>query len=319
MTTKKVAIIGECMIELSGTPFGEMKQSFGGDTLNAAVYLKRMSDEQVQACYVSALGNDKLSDMMLTRWQREQVNTDWVLRDSEHSTGLYMIQVDGQGERSFQYWRDQSAAKYMLQHADWAAIAEQLHQAELIFLSGISLAILSEQDRQTLLAVLKHCQAKGTEIAFDSNHRPALWRSIEAAQTAYQQLFSFADIALVTFDDEALVWQDSDPQATLARLQQLGVNKVVVKVGSDGCFSQDLQTQTEAVHTPANLVAQVVDTTSAGDSFNGAFLAQYVTGKTLSACCQAGNLLASQVIQHQGAIIDLAVTTPIKAQIKELQ
>ncbi len=91
MTTKKVAIIGECMIELSGTPFGEMKQSFGGDTLNAAVYLKRMSDEQVQACYVSALGNDKLSDMMLMRWQSEQVNTEWVLRDSEHSTGLYMI------------------------------------------------------------------------------------------------------------------------------------------------------------------------------------------------------------------------------------
>ena len=123
----------------------------------------------------------------------------------------------------------------------------------------------------------------------------------------------------MTFDDEALVWQDRSLQETFIRLQQLGVNKVVVKAGSEGCFSQDFQTQRQAVHTPANLVAQVVDTTSAGDSFNGAFLAQYVRGKALSACCQAGNLLASHVIQYQGAIIDLDVTMPIKAQIKELK
>ncbi|OLQ89782.1 ketodeoxygluconokinase [Vibrio ponticus] len=319
MKSNKIAIIGECMIELSGTPFGVMKQSFGGDTLNAAIYLARMSDEQVQTCYVSALGDDALSDGMIERWQDERINTDWVLRDNVHSTGLYMIHVDSEGERSFQYWRNQSAAKHMFQHSGWNRIAAQMADVKLIFLSGISLAILPEQDRQVLLTLLVVCKANGVEIVFDSNHRPALWQDTTLARHAYQQLLAITDIALVTFDDEAMVWQDGTPDDTLLRLKQLGVNKVVVKLGAQGCLSQDFQTQFEPQSIPANSVEQVVDTTSAGDSFNGAFLAQYVSGKPLSTCCQAGNLLASHVIQHSGAIIDLDVTTPIKAQIKELK
>ncbi|WP_434999111.1 sugar kinase [Vibrio scophthalmi] len=319
MSNKKVAIIGECMIELSGTPFGEMKQSFGGDSLNAAVYLKRMSDEQVEACYVSVLGDDKLSETMRKHWQAEQINTDWVLRDTQRGTGLYMISVDQFGERSFQYWRSQSAAKYLLQHAEFASVAEQLLHVDVIFLSGITLAILSQQDRKALVTLLKQCRSNGVEIAFDSNHRPALWPSVECAQQAYGELFAISDIALVTFDDEQCVWQDEDAHQTLNRLQAQGVSKAIVKLGEKGCLSQVFAQENKPTHTAAYWVDTVLDTTSAGDSFNGAFLAQYVNGQALSACCQAGNLLASHVIQHRGAIIPTVVTDPICELIKEFK
>ncbi|WP_256710612.1 PfkB family carbohydrate kinase, partial [Mannheimia haemolytica] len=54
---KKLAILGECMIELNGEPFGEMHQTYGGDSLNTATYLARVSSpEQIEVRYISALG-----------------------------------------------------------------------------------------------------------------------------------------------------------------------------------------------------------------------------------------------------------------------
>ncbi|MGF1868419.1 sugar kinase [Photobacterium indicum] len=317
MHRKKIAIIGECMIELNGTPFGEMQQSFGGDTLNAAVYLKRMSGEQVDASYITAIGNDQLSKMMCECWQEEHINTEMVLSDTDHSTGLYMIHVDPHGERTFQYWRNHSAAKYLLQHPDFPLIAEQLLTVDVVFLSGITLAILSQQDRHALLIVLKKCKASGVKVAFDSNHRPALWSNNVTAKIAYREIYELCDIALVTFDDEQLVWQDAKPTDTLARLKRCGISKAVIKLGEQGCLSQDFNHDNNPTKTPAVKVDRVVDTTSAGDSFNGAFLALYIKGQDLSKCCAAGNLLASQVIQYPGAVTPRTVTNAIYNTIKE--
>ncbi len=101
MTQIKIAIIGECMIELSEK--GEnLKRGFGGDTLNTAVYLARqVSQQDVRVDYVTALGIDPFSAEMMTRWQAENVNTALIQRLENKMPGLYMIQTDDRGERSF--------------------------------------------------------------------------------------------------------------------------------------------------------------------------------------------------------------------------
>ncbi|WP_417880523.1 sugar kinase [Vibrio sp.] len=318
MNKKNIAIIGECMIELNGTPFGDMKQSFGGDTLNTAIYLQRMSEERIKTYYVTAVGNDNLSRMMLQHWSDEGLDTSCVAIDNQHTTGLYMIQVDNEGERSFQYWRGQSAAKYLLQHESFTSIKQQLANVDLIFLSGISLAILPENDRLTLIELLAKYKQNGIEIAFDSNYRAALWNNLKTAQDCYRAIFTFCDLALVTFDDEQLIWGDNTPQETLSRLKSFGVRKAIIKLGENGCLSQEFTKQEHPEHINANKVSKVIDTTSAGDSFNGAFLAFYANGETLTHCCQAGNLLASHIIQHKGAIIPKHITHPIYRSVKEL-
>lgn len=156
---KHIAIIGECMIELNGKPFGPMQQTFGGDTLNAAIYLCRGREangatQDIRVSYVTALGSDPLSQGMLQRWQSEGIETQWVLRDEQRTPGLYLIQLDEQGERTFLYWRNQSAARYLMQHADLAAIKCALSKVDMVFLSGITLAILPEKDRIELLNLL---------------------------------------------------------------------------------------------------------------------------------------------------------------------
>ncbi|HAS6408949.1 TPA: sugar kinase [Vibrio vulnificus] len=319
---KHIAIIGECMIELNGKPFGSMHQTFGGDTLNAAVYLSRGCEanskpDEVKVSYVTALGNDPISTGMLTRWEEEGISTDLVLRDETRTPGLYLIQLDEQGERTFLYWRNQSAARYLLQHPNFGLIKQALTQVDAVFLSGISLAILPEEDRISLLNLLVELKAQGVEIAFDSNFRPALWPrdDNQTVKNVYQAMYQLTDVALVTFDDEQLIWGDETPEQTIGRLTSLGVGKCIVKLGTDGCLVQDSTNQGSGTAlapqaVPTQPVVQVVDTTSAGDSFNGGFLSAYLAGADLETSCQRGNALAGAVIQHRGAIIPKAFTQP---------
>lgn len=311
---KKIAFIGECMIELNGKPFGEMWQSYGGDTLNSATYLSRISSSnEIQVHYVSALGSDNLSKQMLQHWQADNIETKWVLQDEQHQPGLYLIQLDAQGERTFLYWRNQSAAHYMVQHPDFSNVLSELQQVDMIYLSGISLAILSKNDRTFLIEQLAKLAKKGVEIAFDSNFRPKLWYSLEEAQDCYSRLLPIVNLALVTFDDEQLLWGDEDEQATLARLHQIGISKVIVKCGKNGAIFSDSSSAQygQAIPEP---VLNVVDTTSAGDSFNAGFLNGYLRNKKLDVCCQQGNCVAGIVIQHKGAIIDKCATSHLQSE-----
>lgn len=302
---KKIALIGECMIELNGSPFAEMWQTYGGDSLNTATYLARVSSrDEVDVQYISALGMDNLSNGMLARWQQEGINTTAVLRDEKRQPGLYLIQLDEQGERTFLYWRNQSAARYLLQHSDYPLALAQLEQADMVYLSGISLAILPEQDRLTLIQQLEQLSKKGIQIIFDSNYRPALWDCSEQTREIYSALYPLIDVALVTFDDEQALWQDQNAEASIKRLKSQGVKTVVVKQGKQGAIFETCSS--EGGNVPTQPIHNVVDSTSAGDAFNAGFLAGYLQGKDMYSCCQQGNQLAGIVIQHKGAIIPAA-------------
>lgn len=311
---KKIALIGECMIELNGKPFGNMWQSYGGDTLNTATYLSRISKkEDVSIHYVSALGTDKLSYEMLTHWQNDGINTDCVLLDSKHQPGLYLIQLDEKGERTFLYWRNDSAARYLLSNPNFSDIVNQLKKMDMIYLSGISLAILPKNDRTLLIKILENLHQKGIEIVFDSNSRPKLWENLQEAQEYYRQLLPLVDLALVTLDDEKALWNDANEEETLHRLKQIGIPKVILKCGQNGAIFYD-KDQRKTAQVATQIINNVIDTTSAGDSFNAGFLQGYLTGKSLEICCQQGNKLAGIVIQHKGAIIDKTATSYLKSE-----
>ncbi|MGF1758814.1 sugar kinase [Photobacterium sagamiensis] len=312
---KRIAIIGECMIELNGAPFGTMKQTYGGDSLNTAVYLARVAGQSVAINYVTALGTDAISEGMLSRWQQEGVNTDLVLQDPARQPGLYLIQLDEHGERTFLYWRNQSAARYMLQHPDFSAVDSYLHTVDMVYLSGISVAILPSADRQRLVVLLQQLAAKGVKIAFDSNYRPALWHDADEARQCYQQILALTDLALVTDDDEQALWGDKSTTESVKRLQQSGVKQMVLKMGAQGCLYHDfISAQSELIATTA--VAHVIDTTSAGDAFNAGFLAGYLTEQSPRDAALQGHRLAGTVIQHKGAIIPASATQSMNFNIQ---
>ena len=300
----KLAIFGECMAELSGELFSVMKQDMGGDTLNTAIYLKSLVKDAVHLSYVTAMGTDRLSQAMIKKWQEYNIDTNLVLTNKQKQVGLYCIQNDTSGERSFQYWRNDSAARYLMQHEGITDTFIQISQFNAVFLSGISIAILPPKDRYELLTHLITLKQLGVKVIFDGNYRAQLWENIETAETIYQELYHISDVALLTFDDEQLLWQDDNIRVTQQRLSDYKINELVIKDGKNGCIYLSKQ---QIITVPTKPVANVVDTTAAGDSFNAGFLAGKIKHRNAKDCCDLGNQLAGQVIQQQGAIVDVAL------------
>ncbi|MCU6665079.1 MAG: sugar kinase [Silvania sp.] len=301
--SRKIAVIGECMIELSQKG-AEVSRGFGGDTLNTSVYIARQVDADALAVnYVTALGTDNFSQQMLDAWQSENVDTSLTQRMENRLPGLYYIETDSTGERTFYYWRNEAAAKFWLESDSAAQICEALANFDYLYLSGISLAILSQSSREKLLSLLRECRANGGKVIFDNNYRPRLWASREETQQVYTQMLQYTDIAFLTLDDEDALWGEKPVDEVIARTHAAGVAEVVIKRGADSCLVS--VTGEAVVDVPAVKLAKekVIDTTAAGDSFSAGYLAVRLTGGTPEAAAQRGHLTASTVIQYRGAII----------------
>ncbi|ELX9019421.1 ketodeoxygluconokinase [Salmonella enterica subsp. enterica serovar Wilhelmsburg] len=300
---KKIAVIGECMIELSQKG-ADVQRGFGGDTLNTSVYIARQVDSAALSVhYVTALGTDSFSQQMLEAWQHENVDTSLTQRMENRLPGLYYIETDDTGERTFYYWRNEAAAKFWLESEQSAAICKALATFDYLYLSGISLAILSPTSRDKLLSLLRECRANGGKVIFDNNYRPRLWTSREETQQVYQKMLECTDIAFLTLDDEDALWGQQPVEEVIARTHAAGVQEVVVKRGADSCL---VSIQGEAlIDVPAVKLPKekVIDTTAAGDSFSAGYLAVRLTGGSATDAAKRGHLTASTVIQYRGAII----------------
>jgi 2-dehydro-3-deoxygluconokinase len=309
----KVAVIGECMLELrqlddiptavadggqpgSANP-GPLSLGYGGDTLNTAVYLARLG---AVTDYVTALGDDSLSGWMIDQWQAEGVGCELVQRFENSVPGMYLIQTDPQGERSFLYWRDSAPARRLFDDEKGAArLFETLAGYQWIYLSGITLALYSAPTLDRLLTFLDGYQRDGGKLVFDGNYRPRLWSDTGVARAAFEALYRMATIALPTLEDESLLFGEAQAEDVVERLRSWGVFETVVKRGAAGCL---VASNHECTVVPAHNVP-VVDTTAAGDSFNAGYLAARMAGRDPVTAAAQGHRLASVVIGHRGAVI----------------
>lgn len=287
------------MLELQGQAFGALRQSFGGDTLNTAVYVARCGGPQLRVHYATALGDDSLSAGLLERWAAEGVQTGLVQRLPGRLPGLYLIELDEGGERRFHYWRGQAAARSYFDTAS-SALEDQADALDAFYLSGISLAILPPSGRERALALMTRMRAAGKWVAFDNNYRPRLWESVADARYWYGRAFASASMALITADDHQALHGLPSLAAAVSAAQALPVDEVAIKrgalptvIGGDGAW-QEVATE---------VVARVVDTTAAGDSFAAGYLAQRLRGAAPAEAAAFGNRLAARVIQHPGALI----------------
>ncbi|MFV9651290.1 MULTISPECIES: sugar kinase [Pseudomonas] len=297
-THPRIALIGECMIELQHRADGSLQQSFGGDTLNAAVYLRRELGDIGTVDYVTALGDDSFSDAMCAHWAEEGLGLERVQRLPGRLPGLYCIQTDANGERKFLYWRNEAAVRDCFTTPAAAPILAALPDYKVVYFSGITLAVLGEVGRQRLLEVLIETRRRGGAVVFDNNYRPRLWATVDVAREAYRSVLAEVDIALLTEDDERALFGYADSEQVFAAYPAIA--EVVLKRGADACL---IRCDGERLAVPALKVEKVVDTTAAGDSFSAAYLASRLKGGSPQEAALAGHRLASRVIQVPGALI----------------
>ncbi|MGI2031498.1 sugar kinase [Rhizobium panacihumi] len=294
----KFLSIGECMVELSQAGDGLLRKGFAGDTFNTAWYMRACLSPDWSVDYFTALGDDPMSDEMLAMMAKASIGTGQIRRIPGKTPGLYLITLKD-GERTFSYWRDTAAAKKLADDADH--LRKAIEASDIVYFSGITLGILSSEAIDTLLSELRRAKALGKIVAFDPNIRPRLWAGKDIMLKTIEAGARAASLVLPSFDDEKAHFGDVDVAATIARYHVLGVPTVVVKDGPNGVT---LSFDSKVEHVPAVEAKAVVDTTSAGDSFNGGFLSRLLTGATPAEAAAHGAAVATTVIGHHGALID---------------
>ncbi|WP_319483412.1 sugar kinase [uncultured Cohaesibacter sp.] len=312
----KIASIGECMIELApvkgvegyaaGTKF--FRQAFAGDTFNTATYLVRQFSPKAEVSYITGLGADMQSQSMRQKFADEGIKVDHITLVEGKNPGLYMIENDDTGERYFQYWRNDAAAKLMFGGWSVDKIADLLGEFKLVYFSGITLAILDDTQRDNLLAALASLKGK-VKVAFDPNFRPALWPDRDKCRAVFSKAASVTDFALVGCEDHAALWQETDADKIAETWCGWGAGEAIIKGGDNSCVILNGDGRTE-VAPPAKL--KPVDTTGAGDSFAAGYIGMRIQDKSVDESARMAHAIAAKVIMHPGGAIDKSVWSPVE-------
>ena len=291
----KVACIGECMIELKQAEGGLYSRGFGGDTLNTAIYLARLG---VNVDYITALGDDPISDEMLAGWSGEGVGTSRVPRLKGKLPGIYMIQTDQFGDRRFFHWRESAAARDLMDLPETDDILDSLATCDVVYLSAITLSIYNPQGRTKLIGALHRARKRGVRIAFDTNFRARGWPDPEAARGIFREMFAASDMVLASTEDLLSLYPGESDEQLMARIPG---NEAVLRLLRPGSIVRIEGVSREV--RPEPVTAPVVDTTAAGDSFSAAYLAARLVGAEPVEAARAGHRLGGVVVCHPGAII----------------
>lgn len=294
---KSILGIGECMIELSSVENNLLKQGFAGDVFNTLWYVKALAQEGTGVQFFTAVGDDQSSNDLVSFIEGSGVSCENIPKIEKGVPGLYRIHLDG-AERSFSYWRDTSAAKQMMKNPE--LLWKQVAKADVIYLSGITMAILPDAAAETLLSGLRAALKPDAIVAFDPNIRPRLWANEKRMKDVLTRTAQISDLVMPSFEDENLTFGDETPLATAQRYQSLGVKQILVKNSEkDTLFFED----DKEVYFPVPRVDDLVDTTAAGDSFNGGYFAEYMKSGDVAKSIALAQKCSGKVICTKGALV----------------
>jgi 2-dehydro-3-deoxygluconokinase len=303
--TPSVVCVGEALVELSRSPDGTFTAACAGDSFNTAIYLARAG---LSVGFATAVGDDPYSDSIVALALAEGLAVNLVLRLPGRLPALALVERSRAGERASRVWGDGAPARELFELSDWMRIAQSLIAARLIYFSGITLSLYSNNGLGRFFAALEVARQQGAKVAFDGNFRPSGWKgNLARTRSVFMEALKRVDIALPAFDDEAILWGDPSPESTVARLQAFGVGEIVVKNGPNSALVATTATGPGALEfVPVPEILVPVDPTAAGDGFNAGYLAARLSGSGPLQAASAAHRLAGSIISHAGALLPRA-------------
>jgi 2-dehydro-3-deoxygluconokinase len=295
-----VVAFGECMLEVGLLNASQAAIGYAGDTFNTAVYLRRLG---LSVAYGTAIGqDDPFSEGILRLMADEGVDPSLVRQVSGRVPGIYAFDRNPAGERRFFYWRSEAPARQYMALADHEALRAAVCAAKLVYLSGVSLAIVGDAGRAAIGELLAAAKAAGVAVALDPNHRPQLWDSPAQAQAAIEAVIPFcryvscgeADLTGL-FGDDAVRRAEAWAQLGVEVVARAEDHGVTVRAGGD------------TLRIFPDPPVRALDTTGAGDAFNAGYLWARLDGREPRGAVRVARRLANFVVQHIGAIIPRAV------------
>src|SRR5262245_26811140 len=282
-----IVCIGEALIELTRGPDGSFAATCSGDSFNTAVYLARAG---LTVGFASAVGDDPYSDSIVALALAEGLGTNLILRAPGRLPALSLVEPGRSGQRVSRIWGDGAPARELFELPDWMRIAQSLVSARLIYFSGITLSLYSNNGLGRLFAALEVARQQGAKIAFDGNFRPAGWKgNLARTRTVFIEALKRVDIALPAFDDEAVLWGDPSPESTVARLQAFGVGEIVVKRGPTTALAAAAWVLRSG---PSREILTPVDPAAGGAGFTAGHLPAPLSGSGQAQAASAAHRLA---------------------------
>lgn len=289
--------IGECMIELSTNEsliYAEiLHKYYGGDTLNTAVAAARLGSK---VGYITRVGRDSFQTYLLDSWQAENIDTSNI-KIVEGYNGLYILSIQEEARKEFVFYRKKSAAT-TLSTDDISE--EYIQQANIVYSTGIAQS-LSSSAKGAVKKAFRIAKDKGCLVAYDPNYRERAWDADEANE-AMEEIIDCIDIIMLNniHDADWLIDQTS-PDKIIKYFWDKGVSTVAVKMGKNGCVIG----YNGEINTIPGKEVEAVDSTGAGDAFNGGFLHGIACGYTPFESARLATIVASKQIKGLGAVKSL--------------
>ena len=290
----RVVVVGECLLELVRAGADGLETRPAGDTFNTASMLVRAGRAlslPVRVEYRTGLGDDPLSGTIADAIAEHGL-VDAAVRVPGRACGLYLL--DGSSGDMW-YWRGDSAAHHVFQGVGWVPRGD----ADLVFLSLITLQQMSPEARDRAHEWLAEIRAGGGLVAFSANHRAAGWPSVQAAAAETSRFAAAADVVFASAADCRAVFGTADIGASIERFGRLGVGEIIITAGASGAT---VAADGARIDLPAVPPASAVDPTGAGDAFAGTYLAWRLADRSPSVAAKAAVRAASAAVTFVGAL-----------------
>ncbi len=299
-----IICLGEPLLEFNHQPDGRYLPGFGGDTSNCAIAAARQG---ASTGYATRIGDDTFGRQFLMLWADEGVDTRAVETDGSAHTGIYFV-THSEAGHEFSYFRAGSAASRM---SALDIPKEYIAGAKILHVSGISQAI-SDSAADAVFAALDIAKSAHVMVSYDTNLRLKLW-PLDRARAVTHAAMAMCDIALPGLEDAEQLTGLQAPDDIADFYLSLGAQIVGLTLGSAGTL---VATSSERQTIPAWPV-DAVDATAAGDTFDGAFLAEIVAGRSPFEAAAYANAAAALSTQGYGAVAPMPRRSDVEAFMSE--
>ncbi len=272
--------------DLAGRSFPAecITMAVGGDAANEATTLARLGKK---VNIITKLGKDMPGKMLLSHFHEHGISTESCILEDDLLTGINMVLVHEDAERSFITNKNGSLRKLALEDIDLTA----LKKAPIVSFASIFTSPLL--DIPAMAALFKAAKDSGCILCADMT-RCKNGETVEDMKEALQ----YIDYLFPNYEEAKAVTHKTDLDEMADAFLSCGVSCIVIKTGGDGCL---IKTKDQRLEIPVYPGTKCIDTTGAGDNFAAGFLYALSEGMDLKQCGQFAASTASIAVEHVGA------------------
>ena len=290
-----VAVIGECLIELSANgklaETSTLNKYFGGDTVTTAVAIARLGGN---VSYVTKVGNDGFSEFILSALQKENIDTS-LIKTNDEQNGMYVV-AHTLDKKEVLYDKCKTAATKLsvddLQEED-------IKKLKLIYSTGV-VQSLSASSRELVREAFKKARENEVLTAYDPNYTSCFMNSDDTKEY-FEEIIEYTDIVFLSLKNDSLrLYEINSVDKIMQYFWDRGVKLIVIKSHIDNGYYTGYRG--EISFTEFYNTQKAIDTTASGDVFNGGYIYAITNGYSPSDASKFASVVSGLQTQNYGAI-----------------